>query len=82
MMNYHIYEGSVDKSIKHSNFVVFRGADTKQIGGVGSWGEYEKYENRLNKEGVMQKEIEKNKRRIQLLIKAGIIPKEVVNLVP
>ncbi|VVB75083.1 Uncharacterised protein [uncultured archaeon] len=53
----------------------FRGADSQQIGGVSHWKQFEQFTSRLRENPT--KEIEKNKRRVQLMIKEGIIPEEV-----
>jgi len=53
----------------------FRGIDSQQIGGVSHWQQFEKFTKRLS--DSPQKEIERNRRRIELMVKEGIIPDEV-----
>jgi hypothetical protein len=74
-----VLPGAVDSKYEgiHSP-IVFRGADSKQIGGVGNWEEYKKYSKRLDKPSGLASEINKNKRRIELLVKEGIIPEDAL----
>lgn len=75
--NYAIFSGTVDSAFKRIPSIVFRGADSKQIGGVGNWHEYEKYSKRLDDPKVLFVEINKNKNRVDLLLDEGIIPTSV-----
>ena len=78
--SYAILPGAVD-SVNNSasrDVVVFRAVDSKQIGGVGNWNEYKKYTNRLDTLNGLVGEINKNKRRIDLLIREGIIPEDAL----
>jgi len=76
--NYDILSGTINSVFPKNHSFVFRAADSKQIGGVGNWNEYKKYSKRLDTRDGLVGELAKNKRRIDLLIKEGIIPKEVM----
>lgn len=80
MDSYEVFEGPVEKNINHPQALYFRGADIKQIGGVGNYAEFNKFIERIkNNRG---KEIEKNRRRVALMEKEGIIPEEVAWQLP
>jgi hypothetical protein len=73
---YIILPQSVEENFRGSNPIVFRAADSKQIGGVDNWATYREYTAKLTKNLV--KEIDKNQRRINLLVRNGLIPQEAL----
>lgn len=75
--NFNILQGPIEDLFKFKSPLVFRAIDSKQIGGVGDWNEYKKYSAKLSSFSGLIKENEKNRRRINLLIKEGLIPKEI-----
>jgi len=77
--SYAILSGAVDFNKNSSRTqIVFRGADSKQIGGVGNWNEYQKYSKKLDSPKGIVNEFDKNKRRIDLLVHEGIIPENAL----
>ncbi len=74
--DYTIIPDAVEQVFKGSNPVVFRATDSKQIGGVDSWATYKAYSRKLNQS--FTKEMVKNRRRLDLLIREGIIPQEAL----
>ncbi len=79
--SYAVFDGPFERipvvksNAKKYKTLHFRGADSQQIGGVSHWKQFEQFTSRLRENPA--KELEKNKRRVQLMIKEGIIPKEV-----
>jgi len=73
---YAVFDGPMEQVRNSKNSLIFRGADSKQIGGVGNWEEYEKYTRKLDWDP--KKEIEKNKRRLELLTREGLIPTQAL----
>jgi len=70
--NHVIFEGPVEASIGAVGSYVFRAVDSKQIGGIGNWEEYERYNKKLRINYL--KEVEKNYRRIGLMQREGLMP--------
>ncbi len=79
--SYAVFDGPFERipvvksNAKKYKTLHFRGADSQQIGGVSHWKQFEQFTSRLRENPA--KELEKNKRRVQLMIKEGIIPEEV-----
>lgn len=70
---YAIFKGPMENLRNSKKSLIFRGADSKQIGGIGNWKEYEKYTKKLNWDP--KKEIQKDRNRIDLLAREGVIPR-------
>ena len=71
--SYIIEDGPADRIFRGDHSYAMRAADSKQIGGIANWAEFKKYAKSFTKN--MPKQIEKNERITELLIKEGIIPK-------
>jgi hypothetical protein len=67
----------VEKMFPQKTPYIYRGADSKQIGGVGNWKEFLKFSRSVGANPELQ--MKKNRARIELLVKEGIIPKEALN---
>jgi len=74
--SYDIRFGSVNKLFPERGLLILRGADSKQIGGVGKWRELERFVKKLKKNPTAEKE--KDKRRLALMLSEGIIPNEAM----
>ena len=72
--SYDLREGPANKAFPEKKFYMLRGADSKQIGGIGNWKEFRRYAARFKNNP--QVELEKDRRRVALMIREGIIPKE------
>ncbi len=70
--DYVLFEGSANLTIGRGHPLVFRALDSKQIGGVGNWKEFERFEKRLLTNP--QEEIAKNHRRMELMHSHGLMP--------
>ena len=60
------------KRVQFENALYLRGADTRQIGGVKNWEDYEKFIKKFRKH--MPNEIKKNQQRMDLMVREGIMP--------
>ena len=56
------------------NALYLRGADTRQIGGVKNWEDYEKFIKKFRRH--MPNEIKKNQQRMDLMVREEIMPTE------
>jgi hypothetical protein len=71
-----IHPGSVEETIFHTNSFFYRGADSKQIGGIDSMEKFEKFKKNFAKN--LLKNVNKDSSRIKILVENGIIPKEAL----
>ena len=72
-----MYEHPAEKMFPIKTPFIFRGADSKQIGGVGNWKEFLKFAKRVESNPNLQ--VTKNQARINLLVKEGVIPFSALN---
>jgi hypothetical protein len=73
---YLISEGSAHKNYASRLSQIFRGADAGHIGGMVNYEKYSKFVMRVEKDP--QKQLDKEKRRLELLVKSRIMPKQAL----